>query len=68
MIRNGRRSVPLSPLGGTIVYFDPAAALDATARLARALLPATSLDEANELLHDLGVRTELDYERALVEQ
>jgi hypothetical protein len=68
MIRNGRRSVPLSPLGGTIVYFDPAAALGATARLARALLPATSLDEANELLHDLGVSTELDYERAQVEQ
>src|SRR3954464_9011580 len=27
-IRGGRRSVPLSPLGGSIVYFDPARALE----------------------------------------
>jgi hypothetical protein len=67
-IRNGRRAVPLSPLGATIVYFDPAATLDATARLARELLAATSLEHANELLHDLGVRTELDYERSLAER
>jgi hypothetical protein len=67
-IRDGHRTVPLSPLGGTIVYFDPTAALDSTARLARDLLPATSLDNANELLHGLGVRSELDYERARAER
>jgi hypothetical protein len=63
-IRGGRRTVPLSPLGGSIVYFDPRLALSATARLARELLPATSLEHANELLHGLGVRSELDYELA----
>jgi hypothetical protein len=68
MIRKGRRAVPLSPLGATIVYFDPAAALASTARLARELMGATSLEHANELLHGLGVRTELDYELALAEQ
>jgi hypothetical protein len=67
-IREGRRTVPLSPFGATIVYFDPAAAIDATAVLARAVLPAKSLDQANELLHDLGVRTELDYELAHAER
>jgi len=67
-IRNGRRTAPLSPLGATIFYFDPLAAIESTARLARELLPATSLEEANELLHGLGVRSELDYERALAEQ
>jgi hypothetical protein len=59
--------VPLSPLGGSIVYFDPGQALASTARLARELLPATSLEQANELLHGLGVRTELDYELANAE-
>jgi hypothetical protein len=64
MIRNGRRSVPLSPFGATIVYFDPRAAIAATARLARELIGATSLEHANELLHAAGVRTELDSELA----
>jgi hypothetical protein len=64
MIRDGRRSVPLSPFGATIVYFDPRAAIAATARLARELMGATSLEHANELLHAIGVRTELDSELA----
>ena len=63
-IRSGRRSVPLSPAAALTVYFDVAAALRSTARLARAVLDATSLEDANDRLHDLGVRTELDYERA----
>jgi hypothetical protein len=28
---------------------------------------ANSLDEANELLHGVGVRTELDFERRMIE-
>jgi hypothetical protein len=68
MIRGGRRSVPLSPFGGTIVYFDPRLALAATAHLARELLGATSLEHANQLLNGLGVRTELDYELANAEE
>jgi hypothetical protein len=34
-----------------------------SARLARAVADAESLEDANRALHDLGVRTELDLER-----
>jgi hypothetical protein len=63
-IRRGRRAVELSPLGALTVFFDVQVALETAARLARAVREADSLDAANELLHRLGVRTELDYERA----
>lgn len=66
-IRNGRRSVLLSPIGALSFYFDPQIAVGTVARLARAVADARSLDEANEQLHELGVHTELDFERSLVE-
>ena len=53
----------LTPFGASIVYFDPAGALDSAAPLAREVLDAADLSEAQERLHALGVRTELDYER-----
>jgi hypothetical protein len=62
-IRQGRRSVELSPAGALTFYFDPVAALRSAARLAAAVLDARDLEHANEILHGLGVRTELDYER-----
>jgi hypothetical protein len=62
-IRRGRRTVPLSPLGATTVYFDAERAVGSVARLARMVLEAPDLDHAQELLHADGVRTELDYER-----
>jgi hypothetical protein len=37
--------------------------VDSAARLAKAVMDAQSLEEANDQLHDLGVRTELDLER-----
>ncbi len=61
-IRGGRRTVELTPFGASIVYFDPAAALHRAAPLARAVQDAHDLQEAQERLHALGVRTELDYE------
>jgi hypothetical protein len=64
-IRAGRRSVELSPVGALSFYFDVGAALRSAARLAQAVRDAADLEKANEVLHDLGVRTELDYERAL---
>jgi hypothetical protein len=67
-IRDGRRRVILSPLGATTIYFDVDAALRSTARLARAVADASDLEDANEVLHGLGLRTELDYERAHVER
>jgi hypothetical protein len=62
-IRQGRRSVELSPAGALTFYFDPGAALRSAARLAAAVMDARDLEHANEILHGLGVYTELDYER-----
>jgi hypothetical protein len=62
-IRGGRRSVDLRPLAAATVFFDPDVAAGSAARLAAAVLDAPGLDAANEILHRLGVRTELDYER-----
>jgi hypothetical protein len=63
-IRSGRRTVELSPLGAMTIYFDPAVAVHTAARLAGAVGDAAGLEDANERLHALGLRTELDYERA----
>jgi hypothetical protein len=62
-IRGGRRSVDLRPLAAATVFFDPVVAADSAARLARAVHGAPHLEAANDILHELGVRTELDYER-----
>ena len=62
-IRHGRRTVELSPVGALTFYFDVAVAIRSAARLAAAVTDARDLVHANELLHALGVRTELDYER-----
>ena len=63
LIRGGRRRVELSPLCALTFFFDVAVALETTARLARAVRGATGLESANDVLHGLGVRTELDLER-----
>lgn len=63
-IRSGRRSVALSPVAALTVYFDVRAALASTARLAAAVRDAADLEQANDILHALGVRSELDLERA----
>jgi hypothetical protein len=62
-IRQGRRTVELSPLGALTFYFDIAKAIWSAARLAATVIDARDLDHANALLHGLGVRSELDYER-----
>jgi hypothetical protein len=63
-IRRGRRTVQLTPLGAVTIYFEVAAALRSAARLARAVRDAPDLEAANDVLNALGVRTELDLERA----
>jgi hypothetical protein len=67
-IRGGRRTVELSPLGATTIYFEIGTAVRSAARLARAVREAADLEAANEVLHGLGLRTELDFEREMVER
>ena len=64
-IRAGRRTVELTPYGAATVYFEVSGALRSAARLARAVRDAGGIEEANEVLKRMGVRTELDYERAM---
>ncbi len=62
-IRGGRRRVPLGPIGALTFCFDLEAATPELP-LAVAVADAGDLDEADRALNGLGVRTELDYERA----
>jgi hypothetical protein len=64
-IRQGRRSVTLTDLGGVVAWFDPLRAMQTAARLAAAVVDAASLDEADEILEARGIRTELAYEREM---
>ena len=61
-IRGGRRTVELGPVGGLCFHFDVGYAL-ADLPLARAVAGAASIEAANAALGEIGVRTELDYER-----
>ncbi|HKN94257.1 MAG TPA: DUF1152 domain-containing protein, partial [Thermoleophilaceae bacterium] len=56
-IRRGLRTVPLSPLGALTIYLDPGKTVESAARLAKAVMDAGSMEEANENLNGLGVRT-----------
>src|SRR3954469_7893552 len=62
-IRGGRRTVELGPVGALSFYLDPGATLASAARLAAAVVEATSLEDAHAVLAARGVRTELAYER-----
>jgi hypothetical protein len=63
-IRGGRRSVELTSMGALTFFFDPVAAANSAVPLATAVAPASSLEEAHDALMAMGVRTELDLERA----
>ncbi len=62
-IRGGERSVELTPAAAVTIYFDVLVAIRSVGTLARAVDGAATIEEANEALHALGVRTELDFER-----
>jgi ribulose-5-phosphate 4-epimerase/fuculose-1-phosphate aldolase len=65
-MRGGRRSVELSPVSAMTIFFDPLVAVESAARCAAAVYDARSLEEANDLLHAIGVvRSELDWEREM---
>jgi hypothetical protein len=63
LIRDGRRTVLLSPVAALTFFFLIPAAVRSAARLALAVRDAGDLEEANVILGSLGVRTELDWER-----
>jgi hypothetical protein len=62
-IRGGTAELELSSIAALTVYLEVDATVRATGRLSRAVADELSLDAANEALHRLGVRTELDLER-----
>jgi hypothetical protein len=62
-IRGGRRTVQLTPEAANTYFFDPGVAVATAAPLAAAVMDAGDLDAANDALHAVGVRTELDLER-----
>ena len=64
-IREGRRSVLLSPVCAILFLLDPAIAMATAARLSTLVRDASSLVEADRCLFEAGVRTELAYERGL---
>jgi hypothetical protein len=61
-IRGGRRTLELMPAVALTVYFDVTIAYEASAPLARAVMDTSSLEEANEILRGMGIRSELDWE------
>jgi hypothetical protein len=61
-IRGGRRTLELMPAVALTVYFDVTIAMEASAPLARAVFDTGSLEEANDVLRALGIRSELDWE------
>ncbi len=64
-IRGGSRSLKLTPLTALTFFMSPIVLFDSLSRPARAVHRSTSLDEANDALHAIGIGTELDFERSL---
>ncbi len=62
-IRGGARAVELTIVASLTFYLDPETAIRSVGRLARAVADAPDLEAANDALHALGVRSELDFER-----
>lgn len=61
-IRSGRRSVSLSMISTITFYLSPSVVFEKISKPARTISECGSLAEANEALHKLGLKTELDYE------
>ncbi len=62
-IRRGERHVKLTPLTALTFFMSTGKLYDTLARPARALRSSTTLEQANDALHAIGIATELDYER-----
>jgi hypothetical protein len=62
-IRRGERHVKLTPLTALTFFMSTAVLYGTLGRPAQAVRQCATLDEANDALHAIGIRTELDYER-----
>lgn len=62
-IRQGQRRVKLTPLTTLTFFLSPSVVYETLARPAQAVSKSSSLEAANEALHALGLKTELDLER-----
>ena len=62
-IRGGARTLELTLGAALTFYLDVRITIETVGRLAQAVVEAPGLEQANEALHTLGVRTELDLER-----
>jgi len=62
-IRQDQRRVKLTPLTTLTFFLSPSTVYDSLSRPARAVANSTSLEEANQALHAIGLKTELDLER-----
>ncbi len=62
-IRTDRRSVKLTPLTALTFFMSVTKLFDTLSRPAQTVSNSMSLEEANEALHTIGVKSELDLER-----
>lgn len=63
-IRSDERRVKLTPLTTLTFYLTPSVVFHTVSRPAQAVAASTSLEDANEALHAIGITSELDLERA----
>ena len=62
-IRDGARHVKLTPLTALTFFMSASILFDTLSRPAQAVYSSSSLDQANDALHAIGIVTELDAER-----
>ena len=62
-IRGGERSVKLTPLTALTFFLSTTVLFETLSRPAQAVRASASLEQANDALHALGIKTELDLER-----
>ncbi len=67
-IRGGQRSFELTTVASVTFYLDVTVSMEAAGPLAAGVMDAGGLEDANEALRALGVRTELDLERDVAEK
>ena len=66
VIRGGYREVLLTPVAAITFYFDPQVVFERISKVAKRLVPTRSLDEAQRVLEEEGVPSELTFERNYV--